>query len=183
MVHNVLGLAIDVGSENSAQSFSDQSFWKSIRVVDVRAFGSWISAPKCLFFHNFDRPDWSFGPGYPHEWPPDVRGISGPKTSSLGCFFLLEDCSTKITVSSSRITKIIIFRPKVGKELPKQFPEPPSVVFCTTRGDPKASWKSQPYNLYFRFFSNRQRARSLRTHPHKRVTMIMEGLPVSHSAP
>ena len=39
-----------VGNENSAQSFSDRSFWKSLTVVDVRAFGSWISAPKCLFF-------------------------------------------------------------------------------------------------------------------------------------
>ena len=38
-----------IGNENSAQSFSDRSFWKSLRVVDVRAFGSWMSAPKCLF--------------------------------------------------------------------------------------------------------------------------------------
>ena len=39
-----------VGNENSAQSLSDRSFWKSLRVVDVRAFGSWMSALKCLFF-------------------------------------------------------------------------------------------------------------------------------------
>ena len=39
-----------IGNENSAQSFSDRSFWKSLRVVDVRAFGSWMSALKCLFF-------------------------------------------------------------------------------------------------------------------------------------
>ena len=38
-----------LGNENSAQSFSDRSFWKSLRVVDVRTFGSWISAPECLF--------------------------------------------------------------------------------------------------------------------------------------
>ena len=73
-----------IGKENSAQSFSDRSFWKSLRVVDVRAFGSWMSAPKCLFFQDFEFPDRSFGPGYPREWPPDVRGISVPKTSSLG---------------------------------------------------------------------------------------------------
>ena len=79
-----------VGNENSAQSFSDRSFWKPLRVVDVRAFGPWMSAPKCLFFQDFDRPDRSFGPGYPRGWPPDVRGISVPKTSSLGWFFVLE---------------------------------------------------------------------------------------------
>ena len=39
-----------IGNENSAQSFSDRSFWKSLVVVDVRAFGSWMSAPKCFFF-------------------------------------------------------------------------------------------------------------------------------------
>ena len=41
-----------LGNENSAQSFSDRSFWKSLRVVDVRAFRSWTSAPKCLFFFS-----------------------------------------------------------------------------------------------------------------------------------
>ena len=55
------------GKENSAQSFSDRSLWKSLRVVDVRAFGSWMSAPKCLFFLDFERPDRSFGPGYPRK--------------------------------------------------------------------------------------------------------------------
>ena len=81
---------LKVGNENSAQSFSDRSFWKSLRVVDVRPFGSWMSAPKCLFFQDFDCPDRSFGPGYPREWPLDVRGASVPKTSSLGCFFVLD---------------------------------------------------------------------------------------------
>ena len=50
---NGVGADVDpilgVGNENSAQSSSDQSFWKSLRVVDVRAFGSWMSAPRCLF--------------------------------------------------------------------------------------------------------------------------------------
>ena len=83
---NGLKLCKFVGNENSARSFSDRNFWKSLRVVDVRAFGSWMSALKCLFFQDFDRPDRSFGPGYPREWPPDVRGMSVPKTSSLGWF-------------------------------------------------------------------------------------------------
>ena len=38
-----------LGNENSAQSFSDQSFWKPLEVVDVRAFGSWMSAPESFF--------------------------------------------------------------------------------------------------------------------------------------
>ena len=49
-----------------------------------------MSAPKCLFFQYFERPDRSFEPGYPREWPPDVRGTSGPKTYSLGWFFVLD---------------------------------------------------------------------------------------------
>ena len=40
-------------NENSAQSFSDRGFWKPLRVVDVRAFGSWMSALKCLVFPGF----------------------------------------------------------------------------------------------------------------------------------
>ena len=39
---------IVIWNENSAQSFSDRSFWKSLRVVDVRAFGSWMSAAACF---------------------------------------------------------------------------------------------------------------------------------------
>ena len=53
---------LKLGNENSAQSVL-----KSLRVVDVCAFGSWMSAPKCLFFQDFDCPDRSFGPGHPHE--------------------------------------------------------------------------------------------------------------------
>ena len=62
---------------------SDRSFWKPLRVVDVRAFGSWMSAPKCLLFQDFQRPDRSFGPGCPREWPPDVRGMSVPNLFGL----------------------------------------------------------------------------------------------------
>ena len=47
--------------------FSDRSFWKPLRAVNVRAFGSWMSAPRCLFFQDFDHPDRSLGPGYPRE--------------------------------------------------------------------------------------------------------------------
>ena len=59
--------AAQVGNGNSAQSFSDRSFWKSLRVVDVRAFESWMSAPKCLFFQGLEGPDRSFEPGDPRE--------------------------------------------------------------------------------------------------------------------
>ena len=74
----------------SPKYFWPKFFWEPLRVVDVRAFGSWMSAPKCLFFHGFKDPDRSFDPGYPREWPPHVRVISVPKTSSLGWIFVLD---------------------------------------------------------------------------------------------
>ena len=54
--------------------------------MGVRAFGSWMSAPYCVFFQDFEGLTEAFGPGRPHKWPRDVRWISGPETSSLGCF-------------------------------------------------------------------------------------------------
>ena len=65
-------------NENSAKSFSDRSFWKSLRVVDVRAFGSCMSAPKCLFFHGLEGPDRSFAPRCPQR-PPDVLTCRTPE--------------------------------------------------------------------------------------------------------
>ena len=76
-----------LGNENSAQSFSDRSFWKSLRVVDVRAFGSRPNACFARILSALTEP------GYPREWPPEVRGISVPKTSSLGWFFGLDSLS------------------------------------------------------------------------------------------
>ena len=57
--------------------------------------GSWTSAPSghgsprsnAVFFQDFGRRDRNFGLGHPREWPPDVRRMSVPKTSSLGWFF------------------------------------------------------------------------------------------------
>ena len=50
-----------------------------------------VNSPKCFFSQDFEGPDRSFGPGYPREWPPDVGGISVPKTSSLGWFLFLSN--------------------------------------------------------------------------------------------
>ena len=58
---------LQLGSTDSTWSFYALGGMKSLRVVDVRAFGSWISAPKCLFFQDLERPDRSFGSGYPRE--------------------------------------------------------------------------------------------------------------------
>ena len=55
------------GTKIQPKVFQTEVFGKSLRVVDVRAFGSCMSAPKCLFFQDFDRADRSFGPGYPRE--------------------------------------------------------------------------------------------------------------------
>ena len=38
-------------------------------VMDVRAFGSWMSAPKCLFFQDFEGLTEVFAPGRPPGYP------------------------------------------------------------------------------------------------------------------
>ena len=35
--------------------------------MDVRAFGSWMSVPKCMFFEDFESLPEVFDPGRPHE--------------------------------------------------------------------------------------------------------------------
>ena len=45
--------------------------------MDVRAFGSWTSAPKSLFFQDFEGLTEVFAPGrpqgYPRGRPPDIQ--------------------------------------------------------------------------------------------------------------
>ena len=85
----VISTVIYLGNENSARSFLTEVKKKNPGAMDVRTFGSWMSALKCLFFSRIWR-------AWPKFLPPDVRrdirvdvrGISGPKTYSLGCFFL-----------------------------------------------------------------------------------------------
>ena len=62
-----------VENENSAQSFSDRSFWRSLRVVAVRAFG-WLTDVRVqmLVF-----------PGFGGPWPKFWAGISARTTP--GC--------------------------------------------------------------------------------------------------
>ena len=68
----------EVGNENSARSSSDRSFFYRPGDMDVRAFGSWMSAPKCLFFfQDFEGLTEVFAPGrppgYPRGRPLDIR--------------------------------------------------------------------------------------------------------------
>ena len=54
--------------------------------MDVHAFGSWMSAPRCLFFQDFEgltvfAPGRS--PGYPRGPPPDIR----PQNLLFGLLF------------------------------------------------------------------------------------------------
>ena len=37
----------ELETEIQPKVFLTEVFWKSLRVVDVRGFGSWVSAPKC----------------------------------------------------------------------------------------------------------------------------------------
>ena len=76
-----------VGNENSARSFSDRSSFQPpwghgrprLRVVDVRT-------EMLVFFPGFQGHDRSVR----RDIRVDVRGISGPKTYSLGCFLFLK---------------------------------------------------------------------------------------------
>ena len=82
--------------------------------MDVRAFGSRMSAPKCRFFLGFEGLPEVFDPGCPHESPKFVRGISGPETFS-GRFFVPESEATS--------------NPEVFKKFPRcpqKFPRPTS---------------------------------------------------------
>ena len=56
--------------------------------MDVRVFGSWTCAPKCLFFQDFEGLTEVFALDVRQDIRVDVRKISGPKTYSLGCFFI-----------------------------------------------------------------------------------------------
>ena len=79
-------------NENSAQSFSDRSFWKSLRLVDVRAFG--YGCPH----RNAGSPRVSRA--LTEVLVRDIRanaprmsaGYPARKTSSLGCFFVPDNC-------------------------------------------------------------------------------------------
>ena len=68
---------VHIGDENSARSFLTEVFLNPPGVMDVRAFGSWMSAPKCLFFQDFEGLSEVFAParppGYPCGRPPDIR--------------------------------------------------------------------------------------------------------------
>ena len=75
--------------------------------MDVRA--------AMLVFQDFDSPDRSFGPGYPREWPPDVRGMSVPKTSSLGWSVVLDinsrkyqSCMYLLSAGKEILTKLFV---------------------------------------------------------------------------
>ena len=67
--------------------FLTEVFLNPPRVMDVRAFGSWTSAPKCLFFQDFEGLTEVFAPGrppgYPRGRPPDIR----PQNLLFGLIF------------------------------------------------------------------------------------------------
>ena len=67
--------------------FLTEVFLNSPGVMDVRAFGSWMSAPKCLFFQGLEGLTEVFAPGrlpgYPRGRPPDIR----PQNLLFGLFF------------------------------------------------------------------------------------------------
>ena len=67
--------------------FLTEVFFNPLGVMDVRAFGSWMSAPKCLFFQDFEGLTEVFAPGrppgYPRGRPRDIR----PENLLFGLLF------------------------------------------------------------------------------------------------
>ena len=68
-------------------------------VMDIRAFGSWTSAPKREFLQDFEGLAKFLPSDVRRDIRVDVRRISGPKTYSLGCFFIPEDHSGKLHIT------------------------------------------------------------------------------------
>ena len=59
--------------------------------MDVRAFGSWMSAPKCLLFQDFEGLTEVLPLDFRRDIRVDVRGISDPK----------------LTIAHKKITELI----------------------------------------------------------------------------
>ena len=72
---------------NSARSFSDRSFQNPPGVMDVRAFGSRMSAPKCLFFQDFEGLTEVFAPGRPPGYPRGRPQDIWPQNLLFGLLF------------------------------------------------------------------------------------------------
>ena len=81
----------NLGNEKSARSFSARSFFAPPGVMDVRAFGSWISAPKCLFFQGFEGLPEVSDPGLPREIAPGRPRDIRPENFLFACFFVPEN--------------------------------------------------------------------------------------------
>ena len=65
--------------------------------MDVRAFGSWTSAPKCLFFQDFEGLTEVFAPGRPPGYPRGrPAGYPAPKLTLWADFpFLIQGHASK----------------------------------------------------------------------------------------
>ena len=85
-----------LGKENAAQYF----FW-SLGVVDVRPFGSWTSAPKCLFFQGFRGRwtkvlSWDIGARMTPGCPRDIR----PKNFLFELLFRISSFESSLASST-----------------------------------------------------------------------------------
>ena len=83
----VCTLDVKLGNENRPEVFLPGVFLHPLGSWTFARSGHGCLGPKCLFFQGSGGLPEAFDPGRPHEWRWDVRGISGPKTLSLGCFF------------------------------------------------------------------------------------------------
>ena len=59
----------ELGTKIQPEVFLTEVFFKPPGVMDVRAFGSWMSAPTCLLFQDFEGLTKVFAPGRPPGCP------------------------------------------------------------------------------------------------------------------
>ena len=170
--------------------------WSTIRKQTFELPGSWTSAPSVdgcprlqfAFFQYFGKSEGlpeAFGPERQHNWPRDLRRISGPKASSLGYFFVPDTsrfCGLQlawVTVVDDIIARESkICRPS-GKNITNTTrPESFWVISrkrnlrTTTRSPLIFSWgKNHRYELFCLFFQEITRSRGADSRAEKNEKM------------
>ena len=78
-----------LGNKIQPQVFLTEVFLNFPGVMDVSAFGSWKSAPKCLFFQDYEGLTEIFAPGRPPGYPRGrPLGYPAPKLTLWTAFFV-----------------------------------------------------------------------------------------------
>ena len=122
--------------EKSAWSLLTTICLNALGAMDLRAYGSWMSAPK-LFFQDFEDLAEAFDPARLREWPPDVRRIAVQKTFSFWAvfFWFLTVPRKGASNRGYYVTFLCLFRSPFGDHV-VTFRELPPCHLCGTCGRP-----------------------------------------------